>query len=112
MLFAASRLIRKVLRSQSFPKTLALVREYDAGDLQDVLDQYRDTLGVNSIIFGSVKEVFFDRFQTREADSTSNEAVDIVMKELVNSVSRCLKDAKREENFERHGKDKDKIELE
>ncbi|KAG0304984.1 hypothetical protein BGZ98_004744 [Dissophora globulifera] len=82
------------VQGQSFPKNLALVRECDAGDFQDVLDQYCDKLGVNSIIFGPAKDVFINRFEVREADSTSNEAVDIVMKELVNSVARCLKESK------------------
>lgn len=77
---------------QSFPKNLALVRECDARSNQDVLDQYCAKLGVNSTMFGSAKDVFFDRFETTEADSTSNEAVDAVMKELVNSVTRCLKE--------------------
>ncbi|KAF9142547.1 hypothetical protein BGX20_007219, partial [Mortierella sp. AD010] len=75
------------VKGQSFAKNLAVVRRGDAMDEESVLEQYCAEMGVSSMRYRPAMDIFIDRFETTEEESNSNEAVDMTMKKLVESVS-------------------------
>jgi hypothetical protein len=79
------------VRGQSFKKNLAVLRECDAVDKQDLLQQYCTKMGVSSTRFDSATDAFFKRLETPETDSTSSGGIDDDMKEMVNVVTKYLK---------------------
>ena len=79
------------VRGQSFKKNLAVLRECDAVDKQHSLQQYCTKMGVSSTRFDSATDAFFKRLETSETDSTSSGRVDGDIKEMVNVVTKYLK---------------------
>jgi hypothetical protein len=79
------------VRGQSFKKNLAVLRECDAVDKQDLLQQYCTKMGVSSTRFDSATDIFFKRLETPETDTTSSGGTDDDMKEMVNIVTKYLK---------------------
>ena len=56
-------------------------------DEESVLEKYCVEMGVSSMRYRQEKDIFLDRFETTEEESSSNEAVDMTMKKLVECVS-------------------------
>ncbi|KAI8605759.1 hypothetical protein EDD21DRAFT_110602 [Dissophora ornata] len=91
------------IRGQSFKKNLAVLRECDAVDKQDILHQYCAKMGVSSTRFDSATDVVFKRLETTETDSTSSDGVDGDMKEMVNVVTKYVKQTRTNKAHEASG---------
>jgi hypothetical protein len=78
------------VRSQTFAKNIEIARASNAGDPSTALDQYCTIMNVDSGRYGPAKDIFVDKVQTIMTESTSNEAIDLVMCGLVGRVNACL----------------------
>ncbi|KAF9163129.1 hypothetical protein BGX20_001442, partial [Mortierella sp. AD010] len=82
------------LPGQSLAKNVAAVMECDAVSERSVLDQYCTMKDVSSVVFQPAMDIFFDKQEILEAESTSNGTIDATMERIVNSVSRDLRESK------------------
>lgn len=78
------------LRGQSFVKNLGVVRSCIAVDAKGVLDQYCIKMNVDKDRYKMAADIFLDRLETTVEESSSNEAIDAAMKEVVKHVSIFL----------------------